>query len=64
MTECEVLLNSIQCEQEYAKTKCHACGRPACKGCSALIARHGHRARVCNDCQEDDRKDKIRLAIS
>lgn len=39
------------------RTKCYACGQPACKGCSHLASGYlkGSKVRLCNDCLEDMR---------
>lgn len=57
MPACEVLLNTQDCTRA-TRAKCFACGNSACTGCSKrmVYGRFG-RQRVCNDCQEDRRKE-------
>ena len=60
MDPCNVVLNSVDC-QVYTKARCFACGNAACSGCSKRMAHYRHkRVRVCNDCQEEKRKDEKR----
>jgi hypothetical protein len=61
MGECNVLLNSHDCTHTTRAT-CFACGNDACTGCSKRMNWHRHqRVRVCADCQEEQRKDAIRV---
>ena len=62
MAYCEVGLNTQDCEAPIAsrddegepgalRTRCRACGQPACKSCSTVQTYAGRRrTRVCNDC--------------
>lgn len=57
MTECEVLLNGNDCEAPpesslSIRTRCYACGQPACKACSQVVSYRGRNRRVCRDCIE------------
>lgn len=62
VTVCEVGLNTPECESppggEFAsiRTRCFACGQPACKNCSRIRRwlSFGKR-RVCRDCEEQEK---------
>jgi hypothetical protein len=59
--KCEVLLNTAECEAPpqgagSIRTRCYACGNPACKQCSHVMPWYGRRRRVCADCEEDEGK--------
>jgi hypothetical protein len=58
MDHCNVVLNEIGC-QVMTKARCFACGNTACPGCSKRMDWYRFkRVRVCNDCQEEKRKDE------
>lgn len=59
VTTCDVGLNTYECESpansefKSIRTRCFACGQPACKNCSRVKRYLGFgRRRICRDCQE------------
>lgn len=63
---CSVGLSATGCEappglrglSDPIRTVCYACGNPVCRKCSHLRPwfRRAKRARICNDCIENERR--------
>lgn len=60
MGECNVILNDARC---WGRTRahCYGCGNEVCQACSRIMHwRRFGRRRVCNDCQEELRREALK----
>jgi hypothetical protein len=54
---CQVFNDATECPERRTHTRCFACGLPACRACSVVVARYRKwkHKRICENCQEDNK---------